>query len=191
MGGQYDFGSKEELIRSITVDNKGKVRIGKDIIAVAKKGEQGLKGDRGGVGAVPKHEWDETKIRFENPDKAWGPWIDLKGLSGRNGEDGAAGSDGVDGKDGIDGESGKDGLPGKAGTPGQDGKDGRDGKAGKSGQEGESGRDGKDGEKGEIPKHEWEGTRLRFHNPDGSWGDFVDLKGLDGQDGENGRPGRP
>lgn len=32
------------------------------------------------------------------------------------------------------------------------------------------------GYKGDIPKHKWEGTtQVRFENPDGTWGDLVDL----------------
>ena len=33
------------------------------------------------------------------------------------------------------------------------------------------------GDKGDPPAHEWQGTTLRFENPDGSWGQFVDLMG--------------
>lgn len=45
--------------------------------------------------------------------------------------------------------------------------------------------------KGDIPDHYWSGTSLRFQKPDGSWGDFVDLKGekgdsTKGMDGLNG-----
>lgn len=32
------------------------------------------------------------------------------------------------------------------------------------------------GPQGLIPAHEWVGTALRFQNPDGSWGNFVDLQ---------------
>ena len=39
---------------------------------------------------------------------------------------------------------------------------------------------GKDGKDGHIPKHEWKGTLIRFENPDGSWGRWVDLKGSSG-----------
>lgn len=41
----------------------------------------------------------------------------------------------------------------------------------------ESNRDKLKGEQGEIPKHQWSGTKLRFENPDGTWGKWVDLKG--------------
>ena len=57
---------------------------------------------------------------------------------------------------------------------------------------------------GPSPEHEWEGTSLKFKNPDGSWGTATDLKGQkgdtgatgpqgipgkDGQDGKDGEPG--
>jgi hypothetical protein len=35
-----------------------------------------------------------------------------------------------------------------------------------------------------MPKHEWDGTRLRFEKPDGSWGQWVDLRGVRGVNGE-------
>lgn len=35
-------------------------------------------------------------------------------------------------------------------------------------------------EKGDIPAHRWEGTSLQFENPNGSWGEEVDLKGEKG-----------
>lgn len=36
---------------------------------------------------------------------------------------------------------------------------------------------GKPGKAGKMPDHEWDGTRIRFELPDGSWGDWVDLRG--------------
>lgn len=41
------------------------------------------------------------------------------------------------------------------------------------------------------PAHEWNGTRLRFKNPDGSWGQWVNLRGPEGRQGERGAPGPP
>jgi hypothetical protein len=43
------------------------------------QGNDGKDGKRGPIGPTPKHEWDGTKIRFENPDGSWGSWTDLKG----------------------------------------------------------------------------------------------------------------
>lgn len=40
---------------------------------------------------------------------------------------------------------------------------------------------GLDGTSGLAPEHEWDGTRLRFKNPDGSWGEYVDLRCLPGK----------
>ena len=40
-----------------------------------------------------------------------------------------------------------------------------------------TGEKGDKGDTGPMPKHDWSGTALRFQNPDGTWGDRVDLKG--------------
>jgi len=32
------------------------------------------------------------------------------------------------------------------------------------------------GAPGAPPEHEWDGTRLRFKNPNGTWGEYVELK---------------
>jgi len=131
------------------------------------------------------------------------------GKDGRDGKDGYTPQKGIDYFDGKDGINGKDGLPGRNGTDGLNGKDGytpqkdvdyfdgkngRDGKDGRDGLDGKNGRDGKDGlpgPKGDIPAHEWEGTKVRFQNQDGSWGEFVDLKGKDGHNGLDGKDGEP
>lgn len=44
-----------------------------------------IKGDKGDVGERPAHEWDGTKIRFQNKDGTWGKWTDLKGKDGQTG----------------------------------------------------------------------------------------------------------
>ena len=95
--------------------------------------------------------------------------------AGKDGQDGRAGKDGRDGKDGI----GIRGERGERGERGPAGKDGRDGI-------GIQGPKGDKGEKGDKPKHEWQGTKLRFERPDGSWGEWVDLKGQPGRDGKKG-----
>lgn len=54
---------------------------------------------------------------------------------------------------------------------------------GPQGERGPAGRDAKDGargdkgDKGDMPAHQWDGTRLRFERPDGTWGEWVELKG--------------
>ena len=39
---------------------------------------------------------------------------------------------------------------------------------------------GPQGEKGDKPRHKWVGTKLQIENPDGTFGEGVDLKGADG-----------
>lgn len=39
-------------------------------------------GRRGPRGPIPDHEWEDTSIRFQNPDGSWGEWVDLKGAPG-------------------------------------------------------------------------------------------------------------
>lgn len=58
------------------------------------------------------------------------------------------------------------------------------------GPQGDPGKPGKQGKIGPAPEHEWQGTKLRFQNSDGSWGDFVDLKGPKGKEGKQGDPGK-
>lgn len=52
------------------------------------------------------------------------------------------------------------------------------------GDKGDKGDDGLDGEKGDIPDHQWRGTSVRFEKPDGTWGQWVDLRGNRGANGE-------
>lgn len=58
-----------------------------------------------------------------------------------------------------------------------------DGPAAKRGPRGPKGDTGEQGERGPMPRHEWNGTRLRFERPGGSWGDWVDLRGPQGPGG--------
>ncbi len=39
----------------------------------------GKPGPAGPAGPMPKHEWKQTSLRFQNPDLSWGPWVDLSG----------------------------------------------------------------------------------------------------------------
>jgi hypothetical protein len=52
---------------------------------------------------------------------------------------------------------------------------------------GAKGEPGPKGDTGPMPAHEWKGTTLRFEQPNGTWGKFVDLKGATGKDGAAGR----
>lgn len=58
---------------------------------------------------------------------------------------------------------------------GDHGKSGKDGEQGKQGIAGPKGEQGKQGEKGNPPKHEISGKSIRFENPDGTWGEWLNL----------------
>ncbi len=102
-------------------------------------------------------------------------------LPGKPGENGVTPKKGIDYKDGEDGYipvKGKDYRDGKDGiTPKKD-VDYKDGEDGYTPQKDVDYRDGKDAK---PPAHRWSGTCLSFQNPDGSWGEEVDLKGLPGE----------
>lgn len=55
---------------------------------------------------------------------------------------------------------------------------------GDKGDKGDRGEKGDTGETGAAPEHEWLGTSLRFKNPDGTWGEWVQLKGEQGDSPE-------
>lgn len=56
------------------------------------QGIQGEKGDKGDIGEMPRHQWDGTRIRFEQSDGRWGQWVDVRGATGAPGSGGGAGS---------------------------------------------------------------------------------------------------
>ena len=59
------------------------------------RGEPGPQGDRGvagRIGPMPRHEWDETRLRFELAPEVWGMWVDLRGPPGKAGRGGGGGS---------------------------------------------------------------------------------------------------
>lgn len=60
---------------------------------------------------------------------------------------------------------------------------GRDYKDGETGRPGDPGAPGKDGS---SPDFEWQGTRLRFKKPDGTWGDYTELT-IKKMNGDSGR----
>jgi hypothetical protein len=67
------------------------------------------------------------------------------------------------------------------------GEKGDRGDQGEKGDKGDPGRDGQDGAQGEtgpMPDHQWRGTAVRFEKPDGTWGQWVELRGLRGPDGQ-------
>lgn len=99
----------------------------------------------------------------------------IKGEDGKDGEDGKNGDKGIQGSKGNIGETGQRGEQGGRGLVGIRGKQGSLGKQGVQGNEGDKGDTGNDGF---IPKHEFKTGQLRFENPDGTWGAWIDLTKL-------------
>lgn len=78
---------------------------------------------------------------------------------------------------------GRDGVDGERGSQGNTGPQGPIGPMGPQGPQGERGPMGLKGDTGPAPAHRWNGSKLSFENPDGSWGKEVDLKGEQGREG--------
>lgn len=74
------------------------------------------------------------------------------------------------------------------GPQGEAGERGPQGPAGLSvkGDIGPRGERGAEGPMGPMPKHEWDGTRLRFELEPDVWGEWVDLRGPQGKAGAGG-----
>ncbi len=138
-------------------------------------------------GPAPAHEWDGSRLRFEKPDGTFGEYRDLQGPQGNSvnvvgsvptpGElpDGQSNEIG----DLIFVESNGDGYVWNGENWINLGRI--------QGPKGEQGDRGQQGPKGDKPAHQWSGTSLTFENPDGTFGQFVDLKGDKGDDGEVGQ----
>ena len=96
---------------------------------------------------------------------------------------GPVGATGPTGSPGATGATGQTGSPGATGATGQTGDRGATGAAGATGAPGSPGHTGPTGPAGPMPKHEWDGTKLRFQQTAKKWGKWVDLKGQKGRDG--------
>lgn len=104
----------------------------------------------------------------------------VQGIQGPAGADGKPGATGLEGPEGPQGEPGPKGDPGIRGPEGPQGPQGEAGATGDPGPKGDPGAKGEkgdDGAQGLPPEHEWQGTSLRFKDPDGAWGQLVNLRG--------------
>ena len=104
----------------------------------------------------------------------------IQGPAGADGATGPAGPAGQQGEQGEPGPKGDTGATGPQGPQGPQGEPGPKGDTGARGATGATGPAGADGADGLPPEHEWQGTALRFKEPDGSWGQAVDLRGAPG-----------
>lgn len=104
-------------------------------------------------------------------------------LSKQEGPPGPKGDKGDPGEPGPKGDKGDPGAPGPKGDQGETGPKGDTGDPGAPGPKGDQGEPGPKGDKGDAPEHKWDGTKLAFRHPDGSWGKKVDLRGPKGDVG--------
>lgn len=139
------------------------------------QGERGLQGIQGPAGADGA-KGDPGDTGPQGPQGIQGE----KGDSGDTGPRGPAGKKGDTGPQGPAGPKGNPGIQGAEGPQGPQGEKGAKGDPGPKGNPGATGAPGKDGSDGLPPEHEWQGTALRFKEPDGSWGQAVDLRGPQG-----------
>lgn len=136
------------------------------------QGERGLQGIQGPAGADGA-KGDPGDTGPQGPQGIQGE----KGDPGDTGPRGPAGEKGDTGPQGPAGPKGDPGIQGPEGPQGPQGEKGATGDPGPKGDQGEKGEKGDDGAQGLPPEHEWQGTALRFKEPDGSWGQAVDLRG--------------
>ncbi len=102
----------------------------------------------------------------------------VQGKQGADGPAGAAGPDGPQGPMGIPGPMGAQGPQGLTGPIGPPGPVGDRGQQGAKGPPGElQGPPGDHGPDGQVAQHVWDGTRLSFQQPDGSWTTPLNLQG--------------
>ena len=134
-----------------------------------KRGLQGIQGPAGADGA----KGDPGDTGPQGPQGIQGE----KGDTGDIGPQGPAGEKGEPGPQGEPGPKGDPGIQGPEGPQGPQGEQGAKGDPGPKGDTGAAGPSGADGAQGLPPEHEWQGTSLRFKEPDGSWGQAVDLRG--------------
>lgn len=136
------------------------------------QGERGLQGIQGPAGADGA-KGDPGDTGPQGPQGIQGE----KGDPGDTGPRGPAGEKGDTGPQGPAGPKGDPGIQGLEGPQGPQGEKGATGDPGPKGDTGAAGPAGADGAQGLPPEHEWQGTTLRFKEPDGSWGQAVDLRG--------------
>ena len=136
------------------------------------QGERGLQGIQGPAGADGA-KGDPGDIGPQGPQGIQGE----KGDTGDTGPRGPAGEKGDTGPQGEPGPKGDPGIQGPEGPQGPQGEKGATGNPGPKGDTGDAGPAGANGAPGLPPEHEWQGTTLRFKEPDGSWGQAVDLRG--------------
>ncbi|MBT2661953.1 hypothetical protein [Bacillus sp. ISL-45] len=178
-------------------------------------GDPGTPGTDGTDGVGLNYAWQGTSLGVKREDETIYVFTDLKGPLGAQGPQGIQGPKGDKGDKGDTGDTGPigpqgiqgakgetgstgpagpigpQGLQGPKGDTGPQGPIGLTGPQGTKGDTGLTGATGPKGDKGDKPLHQWSGTSLRFENPDGTLGTYVNLKGDKGDKGDTGEMGPP
>lgn len=175
-------------------------------------GPKGDKGDQGEIGPIgpegPQGIQGETGPQGPKGDKGD---QGIQGIQGPKGDIGPQGPQGPKGDIGPKGDEGDSayqvwlsegntgtvqdylnslkGEKGDTGPQGEQGIQGPQGNVGPKGDKGDKGDIGPQGDKGDKPAHQWNDTELRFENPNGTWGTYVDLIGPQGPQGLQGPKG--
>lgn len=154
------------------------------------EGEPGLPGKDGQDGIGLQFTWNGTQLGIKREDETEYTFEDLEG---ERGPEGPKGEQGVQGDSlefhwngtslgvRIEGQSqyqyvNLKGPKGDKGDKGDQGIQGPQGDIGPEGPRGLQGIKGDTGPKGDKPNHRWVSqTQIQFENPDGTWGDAVDL----------------
>lgn len=165
------------------------------------EGPQGDQGPQGPPGYSINYNWNGTELGIKREDETTYNYTNLKGPKGDIGPKGdpgytpIKGIDYFDGAKGEKGDTGPQGVKGLKGDQGIQGIQGPKGNTGPIGPQGEigpigpKGNKGDQGLKGDKPSHQWNNTELRFENPNGTWGSYVDLIGPQGPQGLQGLKG--
>ena len=144
---------------------------------IGPKGDQGI---RGPDGRSLEFIWDGTSLGVKLEGESSYQYVNLKGDKGSKGDKGDKGPKGDDGYTPVKGIDYFDGEKGEKGDRGPQGE---------RGPKGDKGDTGSQGLKGDKPAHQWDATRLRFENPNGVWGSYIDLIGPQGLKGDRGEKG--
>ena len=160
---------------------------------VAQKGTNGVDGSDGATGPQGPQgdqgiQGDQGTQGIQGATGAIGPTGAI-GATGPQGDDGPAGPQGIQGVTGNIGATGPQGATGATGAQGIAGPTGNTGPSGSQGATGSSGPTGATGATGAAPDHNWSGYSLRFKNPNGTNGNYTNLRGATGATGPQGSSG--
>lgn len=142
------------------------------------QGETGQVGPQGTQGYSIQYKWNGSKLGVKREDETSYTYTELKGIKGNIGPIGVGLIFNWTGtKLGVKRETDSNFIyVDLKGEQGEKGPQGIQGVKGNKGDLGTQGKQGLPGPKGDKPNHRWVSkTQIQFENPDGTWGDIVDI----------------